>query len=137
MSTKITPSTFLRFALLGDALASGATGLLLAGAAGSLSGWLGLPDAFMRPVGVFLLAYAGFVAFVGSRPAPLKPMVMAIIVANTAWVFKSSVLLMGGLVQPTMLGVAFVLAQAMVVAAFAVAQFVGLRRSCASTSVSV
>lgn len=136
MSTPLHPSPFLRFALLGDALASGATGLLLAGGAGFLTGLLGLPEALMRYAGLFLLPYAAFVGFVGTRATISKGMVWTIIIANAVWAMESIVLLLGGWVSPTMLGASFVAAQALVVAAFAEAQWIGLRKSSARTPVA-
>ena len=60
MST-IHPSPFLRKALLLDAAASGATGLLLIGGAGFLDGLLGLPVALMREAGLILVPFVAFV----------------------------------------------------------------------------
>jgi hypothetical protein len=123
------PSPLLRYALIGDALASGATGLLLAGGAGFLTGLLGLPEQLMRYAGLFLLPYAAVVGFVGTRATVSRGAVWTIIAANAVWVLESLLLLVGGWVSPTSLGIAFVAAQALVVAAFAEAQFIGLRKS--------
>ena len=45
-------NTFLRYALLADAVASGATGLMMIAGAGLLEGLLGLPVALMREAGL-------------------------------------------------------------------------------------
>src|SRR5215207_1662991 len=58
----IRPSTFLRYALLGDAIASGATGLLSFAGAGLLSSLLGLPEPLLRYAGLVLLLASGWVA---------------------------------------------------------------------------
>jgi hypothetical protein len=129
MSHSFQPSPLLRYALIGDALASGATGLLLAGGASLLTGLLGLPEQLMRYAGLFLLPYAAVVAFVGTRATVPKGVVWTIIAANAIWVVESILLLIGGWVSPTTLGIAFVTAQALIVAAFAEAQFIGLRKS--------
>jgi hypothetical protein len=123
------PSTLLRYALLGDAVASGATGLLLALGAGALTGLLGLPEALMREAGLVLLPYAAVVAYLGTRATLSPRAVSAIIIMNGIWVAASLILLVGGWVAPTALGYAFVLAQALVVLLFAEAQYFGLRRS--------
>ncbi len=60
ITLKLTP--FLRLALLGDAAASGATGLLLATAAGPLAPLLGLPEPLLRSAGLVLLPYAAAIA---------------------------------------------------------------------------
>jgi len=119
---------FLRYALLADAVASGATGLLMIAAAGLLEGLLGLPTALMREAGLVLVPYVAFVAWVGTRETIWRPAVQAIIVMNVLWVAGSALLLMSGTVAPTVLGYAFVIAQAIVVGVLAELQFIGLRR---------
>jgi hypothetical protein len=122
-------NTFLRYALLADAVASGATGLLLIAGADLLTGLLGLPVALMREAGLLLVPYVALVAFVGTREAISRPAVQAIIALNLLWVVGSMGLLMGGWVAPTALGTAFVIAQAVAVGVFAELQFIGLRRT--------
>jgi len=122
-------NTFLRYALLADAVASGATGLLLIAGADLLTGLLGLPVALMREAGLLLVPYVALVAFVGTREAISRPAVQAIIALNVLWVVGSMGLLMGGWVAPTALGTAFVIAQAVAVGVFAELQFIGLRRT--------
>lgn len=119
---------FLKLALLADAVASGAMGLLLVLAAGPLTGWLGLPEELMRAVGVFLVPYALAVTYVGTRQKVLSAAVNAIILANTLWVVASFALLSSGTLSPSLLGYLFVTAQAMAVAVFAIAQYIGLRK---------
>jgi hypothetical protein len=133
MSHSFKPSPLLRLALIGDAIASGVTGLLLAGGTGLLTWPLGLPEQLMRYAGLFLLPYAAVVAYVGTRAMVSKPAVWAIIAANVIWVVKSFLLLASGWISPTGLGVLFVAAQALVVSAFVGAQFTGLRRTFATT----
>ena len=135
MSMPLHPTRFLRLALLGDAIASGATGLLLAGGAAYLTNILGLPEPLMRNAGFFLLLYAAFVGYVGTRARLSTVMIWMIIIANTIWAVESIVLLVGGWVSLTMLGASFIVAQALVVAGFAEAQWLGLRKS--NTRVSV
>lgn len=120
---------FLKFALVADAVASGATALLLAAGAGALSGLLGLPEPLMRYAGLFLLPYAVIVGWVGLRPEIPRNGVRAIIAANIAWSVGSIALLVSGAVAPSLLGSLFVIGQAVVVAAFAVLQAMGLNRA--------
>ena len=121
-------NTFLRYALLADAIASGATGLLLITGADLLTGLLGLPMVLMREAGLLLVPYVAFVAFVGTREAMSRRAVQAIITLNVLWVAASIGLLVSGWVTPTVLGYAFVIAQAIMVGVFAELQLVGLRR---------
>jgi hypothetical protein len=124
--------TNLRFALLADAAASGATGLMLIAGAGLLDGLLGLPVALMREAGLLLVPYVAFVAYVGTRETISRLAVQATIAINLLWVAASIGLLMSGYVAPTVLGYAFVIFQAVVVGVFAELQLIGLRRSAAA-----
>ncbi|WP_046863537.1 hypothetical protein [Microvirga massiliensis] len=128
---KIHPSPFLRYALLGDAVASGAMGLLSLGGAGLLAAPLGLPEMLLRMTGLILVPYAAAVAWLGTRPvaSASRWAVWAVIAANVMWVVDSAILLLAGWVSPTSLGTAFVILQAVVVAGFAEAQFIGIRRA--------
>jgi hypothetical protein len=125
-------SSFLHRALLLDALASGATGLLLIAGAGLLEGLLGLPAALLRGAGLVLVPYVAFVIFTGSRAAIAQPAVWAIIAANALWAAASALLLLSGWVAPTALGYAFVIGQAAVVALLGELQYVGVRRPVAA-----
>ena len=127
MST-IHPTPFLRNVLLLDAAASGATAALLIAGAGLLDGLLGLPVALMREAGLILVPYVAFVAWVGTRETTVRGAVWAIVAANALWAVASVCLLVSGLVAPTMLGYAFVLAQAAVVALLGELQYAGLKR---------
>ncbi len=118
-------TSLLRVALLGDAAASGATGLLMAAAAGPLAPLLGLPEPLLRGAGLVLLPYAAFVAWLG-RPVP--GLVRAVVAVNLLWAADCVLLLASGFVAPTGLGIAFVLLQALVVLGFALAQWAGLRQ---------
>ena len=122
-------SLLLRRALRADAGVSGAAGLLLAVGAGLLGSLLDLPAALVRDAGLVLLPYAAVVAYIGTRERMARVAVWAVIAANTLWAIDSIVLLVSGWVAPTALGYAFVIAQALVVAAFAELQYIGMRRA--------
>jgi hypothetical protein len=124
----MTRPNFLRYALLADAIASGATGALLIAGAGLLDGLVGLPVALMREAGLLLVPYVALVAYVGTRDVISRPAVRTIIALNIVWTVCSIGLLLTDYVAPTALGAAFVVAQAAVVAVFAELQFIGLRR---------
>jgi hypothetical protein len=120
--------SFLRFALLADAVASGATGVLAFAGAGILAELLGLPTALLRYAGLSLFPYVAIVAYVGTRATISRPAVWAIIAYNTLWAIDSIVLLASGQVSPTALGYAFVIVQAVAVAGLGALQYVGLRK---------
>jgi hypothetical protein len=126
--------TNLRFTLLADAVASGATGLMTIAGADLLTGLLGLPVALMREAGLLLVPYVTLIAYVGTRQNIPHGAVKAIIALNVLWVLASVGLLVSGFVAPTALGYAFVIFQAIVVGVFAELQFIGLRRSVAAAA---
>jgi hypothetical protein len=119
--------TFLGRALLADGVVSGATGALMFLAASPLSELLGLPTALLRIAGFSLLPYAAFVLFLGMRHTVSRTAVWAVVGINLMWAADSLLLLATGWVAPTALGYAFVVFQALAVAAFAGLQYIGMR----------
>jgi len=120
---------FLRYALLADAIASGASGLLMIAGADLLTGVLGLPVALIRESGLLLLPFVALVAFVGTREVIPLGAVKAIVALNVLWVLGSVGLLVGGFVAPTVLGYAVVIMQAVAVGVLAELEIIGLRRA--------
>jgi hypothetical protein len=120
--------SLLRLALAADAAASGAMGVLLAAAADPLAAWFGLPLALLREVGLLLIPYAGLLAYLASKQTTPRLPAQLIVGGNVLWVIGSAALLISGLVAPTMLGTAFVVAQALIVAILAELQLLGLKR---------
>jgi hypothetical protein len=114
--------------LLADALVSGATGALMALAAGMLEPYLQVPATLLRIAGLALLPYAAFVALLARRDVLPRGMVWAVVACNAAWAVDCVALLVTGWIEPSAFGVAFILVQAVVVAAFAELQVVGVRR---------
>jgi hypothetical protein len=125
----IQPSLFLRRALLADAIFSGVSAVLLSLGASALASLLNLPEALLRETGLFLIAYAALVGWLGTRQSILRPLVWIVIAGNAAWALASISLLFSGSVTPNLLGVAAVAMQAIAVGVFAELQYVGLRRS--------
>lgn len=122
-------SPLLRQALLADAATSAACGLLMALAAGPMSGILGLPEPLLRVAGIVLLPYAAFIGWLGLREQIQRPVAWAVVIGNAVWAADSFLLLASGWVEPTRAGYAFVIAQALAVLMYAEFQYVGLRRS--------
>jgi hypothetical protein len=125
----IQPSLLLRRALLADAIFSGVSALLLVFGAGLLASLLNLPDTLLRETGLFLIAYAALVGWLGTRQTMPKVLVGIVLAGNAAWAIASIALLFSGAVTPNLLGEVFVALQAIVVGIFAELQFLGLRRS--------
>ncbi|QWG15041.1 hypothetical protein KMZ29_10470 [Bradyrhizobium sediminis] len=125
----IQPSLFLRRAILADAIFSGISAVLLALGAGMLAPWLSLPEALLRETGLFLIAYAALVGWLGTRQTMPKALLAIVVAGNAAWTLASIALLFSGWVNPNLLGEIMVAAQAIAVGAFAELQYIGLRKS--------
>ncbi|MGE0297958.1 hypothetical protein [Pseudonocardia sp.] len=121
--TATAPRTLLHLALLTDAVVTGLNGLAYLALAGPLQDLLGLPTGPMRAAGAFLLVFTAAVAFLGTRPRPPRGAVLAVVALNVAWVVGSL-----AVDAETVLGQVWVVAQAVVVAAFAAVQAYALRR---------
>ncbi len=118
----------LRPALGLDAVVTGANGAAYLLGATLLDGPLGLSAGLLRGVGAFLLVYAVAVWLIASRPRISGVAVEAVIAANVLWAAGSVVAAVVGIGSLTGLGAGWLVLQAAVVAGFAAAQVVGLRR---------
>lgn len=127
-----TLNPFLRQVLIVDAVVSGAAGLLMVAGAPLLSPLLGLPANLLFWAGVALLPFVALLIAVARRGEASRLLLIDIIAINALWVAASFGLLVSGAVAPTLLGYAFVIAQALTVALLAELQFVGFRRTAAN-----
>jgi hypothetical protein len=125
---------FLRLVLLADAGATAVTGLLMAAASQSLEVWLNIPSPLLFYAGVFLLPYAAFVSYLAAQPRVPRAAVWVVIGCNALWAIDSILLLASGWIEPSTLGYAFVIAQAIVVGVFCELQLTGVRRTPAAAS---
>jgi hypothetical protein len=114
--------------LLVDGLVSGTMGVLLVAAAQPLADWFGLSGPFVRWTGLLLVPFALSVLFLATRSSPPQNGVWALIALNVGWVVASAVVLLSGWINPSGTGVAFIIAQAILVALFAEQQYVRLRQ---------
>ena len=122
-------SSFLRRALLADAAFSGVAALAFTFGATAFASLFNLPQVLLLETGLFLIAYAAFVGWLGSRQTALKALVWIVIVGNAAWTLGSIALLFSGSVSPNVLGMVMVVAQAIATGVFAELQYIGLRKS--------
>lgn len=118
----------LRRALQLDAVATGATAVALLAFTTPLSGWFGLPAALLGAAGFVLVAFVALLVWLLARPRIGPRWAWAVIAINALWVVESVALLFWPGIDATVLGAAFVLAQAGAVALFAVLQWIGVRR---------
>ena len=125
----IDASTFLRRALLADAIFSGIAALGFTLGAGAFAALFNLPEALLRETGLFLVAYTALVGWLASRAAVAKPLVLLVVIGNAGWTVGSIVLLLSDAVSPNLAGEIMVVAQAIATGVFAELQYVGLRKS--------
>lgn len=125
----INPSSFLRRAIQADAIFSGISAVLLTLGAREFASLLNLPEVLLRETGLFLIAYAALVGWLGTRQSMPKALVGIVIAGNAAWTLASIALLLSGAVTPNLAGEAAIAVQAIVVGALAELQYIGLRRS--------
>jgi hypothetical protein len=131
----IESSAFLRRAIQADAIFSGASAVILTIGGGEIAPLLNLPEALLRETGLFLIAYAALVGWLGTRPVMPKILVAIVIAGNAAWALASIALLFSSAVAPNLLGEAAIAMQAIVVGVLAELQCVGLRRSSSTVAV--
>ena len=123
-------TNLIRPALLIDAAASAATATLLIAGTSLLETWLAIPATVIREAGLILAPYIVLVVIVASRPQISTRAVWVIIACNAIWTAASFAIL--GFISPNRLGVAFVIGQALAVAALGVLQWAALRKSAIS-----
>ena len=123
------PSLFLRRALAADAIFSGVGAVIFTLGAGELAPLFDLPEALLLETGLFLIVYAAFVGWLGTRQSFPRILAGIVVVGNAVWTLASIALLFSGAVTPNLLGEALVASQAIVVGLLAELQFIGLRRS--------
>lgn len=122
-------SRFLRSVLVADAVATAATGALMAGANQTLGAWLNIPAALLFYAGLVLLPYAAGVFYLALQSHVSRVAVWVVVACNAVWAVDSLLLLASGWLTPSALGYAFVIMQAAVVAVFCELQVTGLRRA--------
>lgn len=125
----IEASTFLRRALLADAVFSGIAALGFSFGAGAFARLFNLPDMLLLEAGLFLIAYAALVGWLASRASVPRLLVLLVVVGNAAWTVGSIALLLSGAVSPNLAGELMVVAQAIATGVFAELQYMGLRKS--------
>lgn len=125
----LNPDTGLRRILAVDAATCVAAGLLMAGGSTPLAPALGLPAPLLLWAGLALLPIAGLMAWLARQTRVASGLVWLIVLGNAAWVAGCLLVVID--LEPTVLGLAFVLGQALAVAVLTVLEFNGLRRSAA------
>ena len=128
MPTIPTPG-LLRIALGADAVMSGASGLLLVAASGAVAQATALPAPLLLACGLFFLPYAALLAWLAMRASVPRWLVSVLAGGNLAWALACAAVPLLGLLAPGGLGIAFLAAQALAVAIFALMYAGALRRA--------
>ncbi|MEJ6024023.1 hypothetical protein [Ramlibacter sp. PS4R-6] len=118
---------FLRYVLLADSASCVATGAVQVLLAATLADLFRLPAMLLMGTGVFLLAYAAVVAFIGTREVIPRGFVWLFVAGNFGWAAGCVALLAAAPLNPTAPGQAWVIAQAITVVILAELQWAGLR----------
>jgi hypothetical protein len=123
---------FLRRILALDSLSCLAMGLLMGLGAATLAPLFGLPGSLVRGAGLALLPLAAFIFWLSTRPNPPRALVWVVILGNLGWTAESFLTLNQS--QATVLGTAFVSAQALAVLGLASLEYVGIRKAAATAA---
>lgn len=122
------PTSTLRRLLILDAATCLAMGVLLVVLSGPLTSLTAIPPAILVYAGVALIPIAAFMGFTAGWAAHSSAAVRLIVVGNVLWVLGSLGLMFGGWVTPNALGMAFIGAQAAVVAVLTALEYAMWRR---------
>ena len=125
--TSINPSRFLRNALIVDALACAALVVLQLSVPDMLASRLQLPSMVLTGSGVFLAAYVVLLIVLARSKAVVKAIVGLVVAGNVGWAVGC--LALAAFAEPSGLGVAYLLAQAVFVLAIAQMEWRGLQGS--------
>jgi hypothetical protein len=120
--------TALRRVLLVDAVVTGANGVAHLAGATALDGVLGVPAGALRPIGAFLVVFAGVVAVVATRRPIPGGAVRELMAGNALWVVASLVVAATGALDANGVGTAWTALQAVTVAGFVALQRRALAR---------
>lgn len=104
-----------------DAATCAVTGLLLVTLASTLATLLALPPVLLRAAGLTLVPIALLMALLSRHEVPPVSGVWLVIAINGAWILASFVVI--AVADPNFFGVAFLLAQAAVIAALTWAEW--------------
>ena len=117
----------LRRALLGNALFSGFSGILIVLAEPLVLGWLGLREISIWPIGAGLLIFSAYLFWMSQSTKLPGALVKGVILGDWAWIAGTVVLLLLKAQLFSGFGVFLLLDIALVVATFAILQARGLK----------
>ena len=125
--TQIRPNSFLKRALIADAVVTGAVALAQLSATGLIVEWTGLASALVTGTGVFLVGYVGLLVALVSRAQLPAGLLWLVIAGNAGWSAGASLVI--GASELTAFGNAFAAMHALATLTFAALEYQGLRTS--------
>lgn len=125
---RLSSPTTLRRVLAFDAASGAGTGVLHLLLAPVLASWLGLPAVLLQASGVAIFAFVLLAGWLALQATPQRGPLMVIVLLNVAWAIACVWLAFGGGLDPTPLGVAYLLVQAVVVLVLADLEWLGWRQ---------
>lgn len=120
------PSSLRRVLVL-DAAMSGLSAVAFIAGAGLIASLTALPHGLVFWAGVVLVPWTALLGWQARRSTISRMALIDIVGVNALWTAVSLGLLATGMIQPNALGIAFVMAQALVVGLLTVLQFAALR----------
>lgn len=125
MTISITP--MLKKVLYLDAAMSGAAGVLMVAGSAVLAPLLEIPAGLLFWAGLALAPFVALLVFTARSAEISRLMLFDIVLVNALWVVASFAIMLAGLVQPNVFGIAFISIQALAVAGLTALQVAGLR----------
>ena len=120
-------TSFLKKTLALDAVVTGAAAVLMAAGASLLGPFLNLPVGLLFWSGIVLFPFVALLVVVARRDSAPRMVLIDIVAINALWVAASFGIMIAGVVEPNLLGVLFISAQALTVVLFAALQASALR----------
>ena len=125
MTISITP--MLKKVLYLDAAMSGAAGVLMVAGSAVLAPLLEIPAGLLFWAGLALVPFVALLVLTARSAEISRLMLFDIVLVNALWVVASFAIMLAGLVQPNVFGIAFISIQALAVAGLTALQVAGLR----------
>ena len=125
MTISITP--MLKKVLYLDAAMSGAAGVLMVAGSAVLAPLLEIPAGLLFWAGLALAPFVALLVLTARSAEISRLMLFDIVLVNALWVVASFAIMLAGLVQPNVFGIAFISIQALAVAGLTALQVAGLR----------
>lgn len=125
--TQIRPNSFLKRALIADAVVTGAVALAQLSATGLIVEWTGLAPALVTGTGVFLVGYVALLVALVTRARLPAAWLWLVIAGNAGW--AAGALLVIEASELPAFGSAFAAVHALATLTFALLEYQGLRTS--------